>query len=234
MSPVEETAVRTLKRQYPHVDTIEDWRAQQSVRLLWDRIFDLEERLAASQATIKTLVDGQNATEAKLQVVDRHANEALAVTQDPEKTTAEGGGEDEELPGGGDGGAGAEGCATAGADGHDGGGTLSAERAGQIVCGTGAEFPALLVATATIEERDDNAEELMLRAVWHLRQAGFEAGRQQNPSGLLSRDKLTVIVDGVTRAYDIFQGKGDFATPMTTQMLEVAPPVMVDDPGTPD
>jgi hypothetical protein len=102
-----------------------------------------------------------------------------------------------------------------------------------LICGTGNEFSALKNATATQAQRDANQEELLLRMIWHLKQGGFSAGRQQNPSGAISGDKLTVVVDAVLRAYDVFPGVA-FSAPLTTQMLEVAPPVMVDVPGTPD
>lgn len=49
-----------VRHQYPHVDGIEDWRAQQTTRLLWDRVFDLEERLQSSEKTTGDLVDISN------------------------------------------------------------------------------------------------------------------------------------------------------------------------------
>ena len=123
--------------------------------------------------------------------------------------------------------------AAAGATGHDTGGPLNAVRAGQLVCGTGNEFSALKNPVATSAIRQANLEELLRRMIWHLQQGGFTAGRQQNPSGVISQDKLTVIVDGVLRAYDVFSG-GPPSDPVTTHMDEVAPPVMVSDAGIPD
>lgn len=236
MTPVTTVGVVKLDRQYPHVEGIPEWATQQSVRLLWDRVFQLQEQLTAANATIALLVSSSNLNETDLATAQAGVNEALALAQrvgQPAESEGPGGG-GEELPGGGDGGQGQVGCAAAGANGHDTGGLLDPVRAGQLVCGTGNEFPALKNATATIEERDDNAEELMRRAIWHLRQGGFDAGRQQNPSGLLSRDKLCVVVDGVLRAYDIFLGKGNFSVAMSTHMHEVGPAVLVDDEGIPD
>jgi hypothetical protein len=249
---IEATRPPALKRQYPHVDDITDWRAQQTIRLLWDRIFDLESRLQASQSTIETLVDSQNETDANLRRVEGHALEALAIAQRPEDSTdiegSEGAGD--ALPGGGDGGAGADGCAAAGVDGHfDPAGDLSAYNAGKIICGTGNEFPALLLATAAgetgdpaaIAARESNAEELVLRCIWHLQAAGFTAGRQLNPSGIASKTRVCVEVDsGVVdpptylREYDIFFQAGVYWEDMSTQMVEGAGASLIPDSGTPD
>jgi hypothetical protein len=70
-----------LKRQFPHVDDVKDWRAQQSLRLLWDRIFALEERLQAVLATQGDLVSATNRQDDQLTAVDRKADEALAIAQ---------------------------------------------------------------------------------------------------------------------------------------------------------
>lgn len=135
-------------------------------------------------------------------------------------------------PGPDDGGAGAAGCAAAGSDGHATG-TLTAELAGQIVCGTGNEFPALKLAAVDQTTRDANQLELLLRMIWHLNQAGFTAGRQQNPSGIVSGDKLTVQVGAVFFAYDVFEGV-PFNVDMPTQMLQVFPANYVAEAGTAD
>jgi hypothetical protein len=81
MSPVASTPADPLKRQYPHVDAIADWRAQQSIRLLWDRVFDLESRLQAAEATQGDLVSAANDQETELARVRRAAGEALAIAQ---------------------------------------------------------------------------------------------------------------------------------------------------------
>lgn len=233
--PIRTVAIAGAKRTYPHVGEISDFPTSQTIRLLWDRIWALEERLQASEATIGQLVSGHNTNESTITTVQKNAEMALSLAQRVgEAAGSETGGGSTPLPGGGDGGGGNIGCAAAGATGHDTGGLLNAIRAGQIVCGTGNEFPALKNATADLATREANAEQLMLRMVWHLRNAGFTAGRQRNPSGILSKDKLCVVVDGVTRAYDVFLGKGNYTVAMSTQMLEVAPPDLVDDPGIPD
>jgi hypothetical protein len=81
MSPVTPTSTPSLKKQYPHVDNVEDWRAQQSLRLLWDRVFALEGRLQATEATVGDLVTAQNVLEDRVAVVNQKAQDALAVAQ---------------------------------------------------------------------------------------------------------------------------------------------------------
>ena len=131
-----------------------------------------------------------------------------------------------------DGGAGAAGCAAAGADGHVTG-SLTPETAGLIVCGTGNEFPGLKLATVDQATRDANQLQLLLRMIWHLNLAGFTAGRQRNPSGIVSGDKLTVLIGSVYYAYDVFEGV-PFNVDMPTQMLQVFPADYVAEAGTAD
>lgn len=236
MTPLESVAVTDSARKYPHVAETTDWNAQQSLRLLWDQVFALRDRLTAAEATLAALVAGHNTTETTAADALVKAQAALALTMQPGQPASSdtgGGGTDVDLPGGGDGGAGAIGCSAAGATGHDTGGLLNAIRAGQLICGTGNEFPALKNPTADQATRDANLVELLRRMIWHLQQGGFTAGRQQNPSGAISKDKLCVVVDGVTRAYDVFPGV-DFSVALTTQMVEVAPPNLQSDAGIPD
>lgn len=223
-------------RVYPHVNEIAEYPAQQSVRLLWDRIHALTEIVLALQTTITDVVAGTNTNAAAIVTAQRAADQALALAQRPGAASSSdpgGGGTDDTPPDGGDGGGGSEGCAAAGATGHDSGGLLNAVRAGQIACGTGNEYPALKNAVATLAAREANQEELIRRMIWHLKQAGFTAGRQKNPSGAISKDKLAVVVDGVTRAYDMLPGV-DPSVPLTTHMDEVFPANLVDDAGIPD
>jgi len=237
--PIEPVAVQPLKHLYPHVDTITDFSTQQSVKLLWDRIFALQEQLAAAQSTITTLVEGHNANESAVQLAARHAREAIAIAQSSTPSEARaadvpGGGSGEELPGGGDGGGGQTGFNAGLPNGHGGGGGLSAVHAGQIVGGTMNEFVALRNPTPDEATRLTNADELVRRIIWHLQQAGFTAGRQKNPSGLISKDKITVEVDGVLRAYDIFIDLSGFTKQLKGHMGEVGPAKMATDSGIPD
>lgn len=233
---IQATPRATLKRVFPHVTDIKDWPTGQTTKLIWERLHDLEERLQAAQATITTLVAGHNTNEATIASVGLDARQALVLSQQlgAGGTGAGAGAGAGTLPGGGDGGGGNIGCSAAGPSGHDTGGLLNPIRAGQIVCGTGNEFAALKNVTATLAARQANAEELVLRMIWHLREAGFSAGRQMNPSGLISNDKLCVVVDGVTRAYDVFIAYDDYTIPLVTSMGEVSGANLQDDAGTPD
>ena len=233
--PILPTGVSKLKRQFPHADEIADYSTQQTVRLLWDRIFDLEERLQARATDISNLIDGHNKNERMIEDVESTAR--LALTQGPLPTVpGVGGGTGGEAPppGGDDGGEAQSGCSAGLPSGHDSGGLLTAIRAGQIVCGTGNEWIALRNPTADLATRLSNAEELLLRIIWHLRLAGFQAGRQRNPSNLISGDKITVVVNGVLRAYDIFINLDGFTIQMGMHMGEVFPANMVDTTGTAD
>src|SRR5919201_4568149 len=60
MAQISSTAVRQLPKVYPHVKEIEDFPVSQTTRLLWDRIFDLESRLQAAEATNAALIAGHN------------------------------------------------------------------------------------------------------------------------------------------------------------------------------
>jgi hypothetical protein len=97
------TEPSVIARIYPHVDEIADWRAQQSVRLLWDRVAALEARLQGVEATQGDLVAASNRHQDQLVRVDRKADETLALVQgvEGEPWAGSGGG------GGGGGGSGA-------------------------------------------------------------------------------------------------------------------------------
>jgi hypothetical protein len=179
-----------LKRQYPHVDGVADWRAQQTIRLLWDRVFDLEARLQGVQATQVDLTAASNQQEADITRVDRQSKEALAIAQRTpiERGVLDGSGGGDGSPTT-DGGLGMAGCDVAGATGDAVGPftglDLTVTNAGSVVCGVGNEFPALLVATATRAIRHTNRDELLDRIVWHLGQAGFAAARYHTTEGML-------------------------------------------------
>ena len=69
---------------------------------------------------------------------------------------------------------------------------------------TANEFPNLTAPRNTTDEGVAAAQELLRRMIWHLQLAGFQAGRQRNPSGAVSSDKLTILINGSWHAYDIF------------------------------
>ena len=91
-----------------------------------------------------------------------------------------------------------------GTSGHLGPGPLTADRARQVVFGTASEFPGLLAVFSTDAEAVAAADQLLLRTIWHLQLAGYQAARQRNPSGLISSDKMNIFIDGAWQLYDIF------------------------------
>src|SRR5262245_38234672 len=84
--PVQAAAVEPLAPQYPHVDMISDWRAQQSVRLLWDRVFALAGLIAALEKTQGDLVTLINSLEDQVRDLRAGVGEALAPEQQPGET----------------------------------------------------------------------------------------------------------------------------------------------------
>ncbi len=200
----------------------------ENMRLLWDRINELEGLITAANttitaqaATLATLQTQQAKTELKASEALITAGQQVGITGTPVGTTGPGG-----TAGGTDDGFGAQGCSEALDDGHvPPGSPLTAVTAGMIVCGTGREYSALKAVTVDLATRQTNANELIERMVWHLLQAGFEAGRQNNSAtGVrISNDKITVKIDGSYRAYDVMGSYDDFTTPIQTRMGQVFP-----------
>lgn len=116
--------------------------------------------------------------------------------------------------------------------GHIPAGPPTDERAQQVVFGTYDEFPGLSAVFPSDAQAEDAAEQLLLRTIWHLQLAGFQAARQRNPSGLISKDKLTINIGG-WRCFDIYSlGYAGRAT--TVQFFEISGTNPVPDPGIPD
>lgn len=107
-------------------------------------------------------------------------------------------------------------------------------RAEQVINATADEFPSLRTARATSNEASAAATELLLRMIWHLQRAGFQSGRQKNPSGAISGDKLTVFADGAWHAVDVFYDYGAAGVPMKVIFWEVFPASPLADGGIPD
>lgn len=101
---------------------------------------------------------------------------------------------------------------------HIGPGAPSVERARQVVLGTAAEFPAQVAQGSNV----DVMEELMRRMIWHMQVAGMQAGRQKNPSGAISKDKLTAFLDGAWHVYDVLSDRA--SGPFDVHMDEVPLP----------
>jgi hypothetical protein len=104
--------------------------------------------------------------------------------------------------------------------GHIPPGPATEDRARQVVFGTAAEFPNLTRVFGSDGDALAAASELLDRTIWHLQLAGFQAGRQRNPSGLVSDDKVTIFIGGSWHVYDIFSlGFAGRAT--TVQFVEI-------------
>jgi hypothetical protein len=117
---------------------------------------------------------------------------------------------------------------------HVGDGPLSVERAEQVVLATGDEYAYLRAPRGSDGEALAASEELLLRIIWHLKLAGYPAGRQRNPSGAISNDKLTIFIDGAWHAYDVFMDLGVAHQESQVIFIEVTPPNSVDTDGIPD
>lgn len=120
-----------------------------------------------------------------------------------------------------------------GSVGHIPPGPLTRDGGWAVIKNTFDEFPRLHAVFSSTTEAELAAEQLLLHTIWHLQLYGFQAGRQRNPSGAISKDKLTLFIDGAWHSYDVYSlGVAGRAT--TVQMLEVWPPNHVPDPGIPD
>ncbi len=110
---------------------------------------------------------------------------------------------------------------------------LTTDHARQIVLDTANEFYNLTRVFSTDRAATDAATELLGRVIWHLQQAGFQAGKQRNPSGVISGDKVTILIEGQWHIYDIFSlGFAGRAT--TVQFVELTGADPVPDNGIPD
>lgn len=223
-------AIVPLKRQYPHEDAIDDWAAQASLRLLWDRVYALQEQLTAAEGTIRQLISQGNSQETLLNSVKVTADQAYALAQDPADSTFPPGAGPENCP---DDGEAAVGVAARGPNGDLGVLPQTRYNAGLVIGGTYNEYPLLSAPAGSEALRESMMEELLLRMIWHLQQAGFTAGRQRNPSLAISKDKLTVQADGELWAYDVFLGV-DYTAILPVQAVRVCPADYVADGGTPD
>lgn len=113
-------------------------------------------------------------------------------------------------------------------------GPLTIERAERVVRATANEFPNLVAPPSTEQEGVARAEELLLRVIWHLKLAGYDAARQRNPSGAISNDKLNILVNGAWDARDIFQDLGRPGVPIRVIFLAIDAENPVPYPGIPD
>src|SRR5256885_11449117 len=82
---IEASEVRICPKVSPHVKEMERFPEQQTIRLLWDRIHDLESRLQAAEGTTTKLVDGHNVNEATIAAL---ASATRSATADAAVTSA--------------------------------------------------------------------------------------------------------------------------------------------------
>jgi hypothetical protein len=113
-------------------------------------------------------------------------------------------------------------------------GPLTLERADTVVFGCGNEFPHLLAVFGSESQAVAAAEELLLRTIWHLKLAGFDAARQRNPSGLISNDKMSLFINGGWHVYDIYSLGSAGVPTRITGLQEVPLPNPLPHPGIPD
>lgn len=117
---------------------------------------------------------------------------------------------------------------------HVADGPSTESRAYQVVTNTAAEFPYNTAPHHDVGLKTALAEELLLRTIWHLHLAGYQAGRQRNPSGAISIDKLTVLINGSWMAYDIYTNFDVPGVPLGVIWWPVTPPNHVPEGGIPD
>ncbi len=117
---------------------------------------------------------------------------------------------------------------------HVGAGALTADRAYQVVMATSREHSHLIAAKHSEAESLAGSHEMLRRMIWHLQLAGYQAGRQRNPSGALSNDKLTVFADGSWRGFDVFFDLGHAGSPTQVIWWDLGYADHVPDPGIPD
>jgi len=117
---------------------------------------------------------------------------------------------------------------------HVGDGPLTESRAQMVVNNTAAEFPYNTAPHYDRELKAALTEQLLLRTIWHLHLAGFEAGRQRNPSGAISSDKITILLNGAWMAVDIYTNWDVAGVPLSVIWWPVGGPNHVPEGGIPD
>ena len=79
--PVDAVAVAQTKAVYPHNEEIADFPTRQALRLAYDQIRSLQDRLTAAEATLTRLVAASNANETVAAQAQKDASEALSISQ---------------------------------------------------------------------------------------------------------------------------------------------------------
>jgi hypothetical protein len=117
---------------------------------------------------------------------------------------------------------------------HVGPGPLSGQRAQEVIEATGREFSHLLAPHGSEGSKVAATDELLHRVIWHLQLAGYQVGRQRNPSGAVSFDKVTIVIDGQWKAFDIFTDWDSPGRETRILFIEVFPPSHVPSSGLSD
>ena len=193
---------------------ITDPPTRESLRVIYDMVYQLQtshDTLSAAHDTLATKVTAVSTTAGQL---NRQVS-ALKSTAAPTTRNRSGGSPD--TPG----------------DNHTPPGAVDTTQALAVITATAAEYPSLVSTFPTDAEALTAADELLRRILWHLQIAGFQAGRQRNPSGLISQDKITLFLGGAWHAYDIFT-LGYAGHPTTVHLFEISGANSVPDTGIPD
>lgn len=161
-------------RTYPEVNRITDQASQKSLRLLWDKVYSVAEAADALNEQVRT-IQATHIEDLRAQVATLNERTRAFGALGPGSGAGGGGGS------GIDGSGGELGCSSAGATGHvTAGSPMTTFTMGQICCGTGNEYPALLAIVANQAARDANRLELLGRMIWHLALAGFKSDYYPN------------------------------------------------------
>src|SRR5436190_17784811 len=83
-------------------------------------------------------------------------------------------------------------------------GPLTEANAKMVLQNVASWMPTALAVYDRTELAIDYATQLLIRYLNALRDLGFEAFRQRNPSGQISGDKINIKVDGEWRLFDVF------------------------------
>jgi hypothetical protein len=204
----------TRRGDYPQVGMVTDPAAQQTIRLLWDRVQKIQADHDTLQAAHDTLATSVTTLTAASAATMRQVQAFRVVATPP---------------------------ATRGVPPPDTGGTTPPVVTGgpdttdvlAIINATAAQYSNLTQIFDTDDAATAAAQELLLRIIWHLQVGGFNAGRQKNPSGAISNDKITVFLAAAWHAYDIFTlGYAGHAT--TVHLFEIGGPNTVPETGIAD
>lgn len=225
------------KKVYPHVQNIKDVDIQRTIKLLWDKTYQQQELIDSLNSALEAANNSITSQNTSIGKLDTKITQAL-VTSGSGLTKTDTVGGTPADPGLGTGGSDTGGGGTGPTQPADatGAGPTSAKA---IIQQTAVDYAYLLGPFTTDSESTTKNTELLLRMIWRLQNVGgFQAGRQQNPSGAISNDKLTIYFTKAQlntgeigfHAYDVMSlGFANVAAKV--QFIEVYPAFYVADPG---